>query len=95
MNQETAKANSDNKKSPKDDLFDGSTMTFGEHLEELRKALLKSAMWLAVGLGIGLFFANDVVQFVQEPLGNAITNFMAKQTLYRMGIDPDSDRAHI
>lgn len=92
MNQAPAKANAAGNK---DDLFDGSTMTFGEHLEELRKALLRSAIWLAVGLGIGLFFANDVVQFVQEPLGEAITKFMAKQTLYRTGIDPESDRAAV
>lgn len=75
----------------KDDLFESSTMTFGEHLEELRRSLLKAAIWLAVGLGFGLYFADRVVQFVQAPLEKAITRFMADQTLFRLGIDPTVD----
>ncbi|WP_145348937.1 twin-arginine translocase subunit TatC [Rosistilla ulvae] len=65
-------------------------MTFGEHLDELRKSLLKAAIWLAFGLAIGLYFADRVVQFVQLPLEQAITRFMADQTLYKMNIDPHS-----
>ncbi len=38
---------------PKDDLFDNSTMTFGEHLDELRQALVKAILWLAGGMVIG------------------------------------------
>ncbi|MEZ6086929.1 MAG: twin-arginine translocase subunit TatC [Pirellulaceae bacterium] len=68
-------------------------MTFGEHLEELRKSLLKAAVWLAFGLAIGLYFANHVVQFVQRPLEAAITRFMADQTLFKMGIDPNAPDA--
>ncbi|QDV71492.1 Sec-independent protein translocase protein TatCy [Rosistilla carotiformis] len=68
-------------------------MTFGEHLDELRKSLLKAAIWLAFGLAIGLYFADRVVQFVQLPLEKAITRFLADQTLYKMDIDPTTDQA--
>ena len=37
-----------------DDLFQSSTMTFGEHLEELRGCLIRAAAGLAVGVLLGL-----------------------------------------
>lgn len=73
---------------PKDDLFDDSTMTFGEHLEELRKSLGKALAWLALGLAIGLLFANRVVRYVQEPLKSAIQEFNADRDLTRLGFNP-------
>ena len=60
---------------PKDDLFDNSTMTFGEHLEELRHSLVRAILWLAAGLIFGLFFADSVVLFVKTPLESAIQQF--------------------
>lgn len=64
-------------------------MTFGEHLEELRKALGKALFWLAIGLVIGLaFFANRVVRYVQAPLKDAIQQFNADRDLARLGFDP-------
>ena len=38
------------------DLFEESTMTFGEHLEALRKCLFKSVIALIAGTAIGLSF---------------------------------------
>ena len=70
---------------PKDDLFDSSTMTFGEHLEELRQCLVKAILWLAAGLVIGLFFADRVIIFVKSPLENAIQQFSADRDLHRLG----------
>ncbi len=73
----------------KDDLFDNSTMTFGEHLEELRSSLVKAIIWLAVGLVIGLAFcANAVIRYVQQPLKDAIQQFNADRDLTRFGFDP-------
>ncbi|EMI15431.1 Sec-independent protein translocase, TatC subunit [Rhodopirellula maiorica SM1] len=70
---------------PKDDLFENSTMTFGEHLEELRSSLVKAIMWLGVGLCVGLFFANDVIRFIQAPLQGAIQQFNADRDLTSLG----------
>lgn len=58
-----------------EDLFAHTTMTFGEHLEELRKALFLSLIGLVLGFLIGLLFGNYIVEFIQSPLRNALVEF--------------------
>jgi sec-independent protein translocase protein TatC len=58
-----------------DDLFRDSTMTFGQHLEELRKCLFKAIGGLLVGFLIGLTIGGYVVKFIQRPLSNALTYY--------------------
>lgn len=72
--------------SPKvsDDLFESSSMTFGEHLEQLRKALAKASAWVGIGLVFGLFLADDIVQYIQTPLKAALEEFALKQDLKRL-----------
>ena len=41
-----------------DDLFRHSTMTFGQHLEELRRRLFRAMFWLVLGTVIG-FIVGD------------------------------------
>lgn len=67
-----------------DDLFESSTMTFGEHLEELRTCLVRGAMGLAVGIGLGLFLAQYVVQFFNAPLEKAIIRYKVSASLDRI-----------
>ena len=55
-----------------DDLFEKSSMSFGDHLEELRGALVKASMWLLGGLFVGVPLASSVVRYVQTPLEAAI-----------------------
>ncbi len=62
-----------------DDLFESSSMSFGEHLEELRRALGKALLWLLAGTIVGLLFANSVVQFIQQPLRKKIDTFYVKK----------------
>ena len=66
-------------------------MTFGEHLEDLRHSLFRAMLWLVGGLLIGLFFANEVVRFVQIPLEGAIEQFNADRDLHRLGYDPSDE----
>jgi sec-independent protein translocase protein TatC len=47
-------------------------MTFGEHLDELRWALLKSILALLVGFLVALLFADKLVDYVQTPLRAAL-----------------------
>jgi sec-independent protein translocase protein TatC len=61
-------------KQPDDDLFAGSTMTFGEHIEELRVCLGRALMGLLLGFLIGLFVASYVVAWIQTPLTHALEN---------------------
>jgi sec-independent protein translocase protein TatC len=62
-----------------EDLFKSSTMTFGEHLDELRRCLFKALVGLAVGVVAGLYFGGDVVAFVQQPLNKALKTYHAAQ----------------
>jgi sec-independent protein translocase protein TatC len=64
-----------------EDLFEDTKMTFGEHLEELRTALIKSLMALVVGFLIGLLFGNYVVRFLQTPIQNALENYYQDQAI--------------
>ncbi len=67
------------KKQAADDLFEKSSMSFGEHLEELRKALGKAFIWLGIGTAIGLYFATDIVAYIEKPLRLAIADFYVAQ----------------
>ena len=80
-------------KSGKDDLFDGGpSMTFGEHLEELRQALFKSLYGLVIAMLVGFFFATQVVIFFQRPLERALRKFeiakRQKELREKYGADP-------
>jgi len=67
-----------------DDLFEKSSMTFGEHLEELRIALVKASIWLAAGMLIGIPMASRVVTYMQGPLERSLENFYKKKSLAEM-----------
>jgi sec-independent protein translocase protein TatC len=56
-------------------LFENTRMSFGEHLEELRKVLIRSIIGVAIGTGVGLFFSDQVLLFLQKPLNSAIQKF--------------------
>jgi sec-independent protein translocase protein TatC len=66
-----------------EDLFAESTMTFGEHLEELRACLFKAIIGLAVGVCVGLYVGGDVVDYIQKPLANALREYYEKASIHR------------
>jgi sec-independent protein translocase protein TatC len=67
-----------------DDLFRESTMTFGQHLEELRKCLFKAIGGLLIGFLIGLTIGGYVVKFIQRPLSNALTTYYQTESEERI-----------
>ncbi len=69
---------------PNEDLFEHTRMTFGEHLEELRKVLFRSLIGVAIGVVIGMLFATNVVNWIKTPLTRAITEFMVSQAEGRL-----------
>src|SRR5947199_7081378 len=73
------------KKLPTDDLFEKSTMTFGEHLEELRVCLFRSVVGVAMGCLIGFFVANWVVRFFQSPLERAMAQYYVEKAVGDFG----------
>ncbi|MFN0056589.1 MAG: twin-arginine translocase subunit TatC [Planctomycetales bacterium] len=64
------------------DLFDDTTMTFGEHLEVLRIHLWKAIIGLAIGSTAAFFFSNHIIVAIQKPVttvmeekfGHKVTN---------------------
>jgi len=68
-------------KRPDKDLFEDTTMTFGEHLEELRSCLFKALSGLAIGFILGLTVGGYVVDFIQVPLKKALTKYYVDQLL--------------
>lgn len=57
------------------DLFEDTRMSFGEHLEDLRKTLFKAAIGLAIGCALGFMVANHVVAWLNRPLVEAIGEY--------------------
>jgi sec-independent protein translocase protein TatC len=64
-----------------DDLFQSSTMTFGEHLEELRGCLVRASAGLFIGVLLGLALARPVVKLVEEPLKRALGDYYSQRAL--------------
>lgn len=55
-------------------------MSFGDHLEELRRALFKSIAALFIGFLVGMAVANDIVAYVQTPVRESLERFYMRQT---------------
>lgn len=61
-----------------EDLFQHSTMTFGEHLEELRVCLTKAVLGLLLGSVVGFFVSTYVVNFIELPVLSALKRHMVE-----------------
>ena len=53
------------KKKPRDPL--DSTMSLGDHLEELRARLILAITGLLIGTGISLIFGTQIIKFIERP----------------------------
>ncbi len=54
------------------DLFDESTMSFGEHLEVLRVHLWKALIGLVIAVIFALFFGQEIVAIIRGPIDRAL-----------------------
>ena len=61
------------------DLFDNSTMTFGEHLEVLRFHLIRALLGVSVCVIVALMYGESLVRLIREPVDQALrrANFIA------------------
>ena len=62
-----------------EDLFRESTMTFGEHLEDLRSCLFRAIAGLMVGFILGLIFGISRGPPIQTPLHRALTEYYQRK----------------
>ncbi len=56
----------------KETILDTSTMSLGDHLEELRGRLIYAILGLVVGLVISLFFGKFLIAFIERPYLNVM-----------------------
>ena len=63
-----------------EDLFADSTMTFGEHLGELRICLWRAILGLIAGIIVGMFLGGPVVNLIQRPLTSALSKYYQRDT---------------
>ncbi len=63
-----------------DDLFADSTMSFGDHLEELRSRLIKALLGFGLALLVGLYFGDTVVKLIERPLTKALAGYYEAQS---------------
>ena len=57
------------------DLFDDSTMTFGEHLEVLRGHLIKAIIGLVIAVILCLLKGSVIVDFMRRPIDKALEQY--------------------
>ena len=57
------------------DLFDESTMTFGEHLEVLRVHLWRAIIGLVIATVFSFFISREVLWWIQAPVTRAMEKF--------------------
>lgn len=57
------------------DLFDDSTMSFGEHLEVLRVHLIKAIIGLFMCVVFTLFFGEQIINVVRSPIDKALQGY--------------------
>lgn len=74
-------------KNPDDDLFAASTMSIGDHLEELRAALFRSVIGLMVGFAIGLSIATYVVDWIKAPLTASLEKFYIDKSIEQLATE--------
>lgn len=63
------------------DLFDDSTMTFGEHLEVLRIHLWKAIIGLVIGSTAAFFFSDHIIRAIQEPVTKVMEEKFSHRTI--------------
>ena len=69
-----------NSRQPNEDLFENSRMSFGDHLEELRKVLIRAAMGIAIFSLVGFYFSTDIINVLKQPLIDAIAQYNIEET---------------
>src|SRR3954452_20546443 len=57
----------------------GGEMSFLEHLDELRRRLVKSALIIAVAFGICFYFSDNIFHFLEIPVLRAIDEAQSQQ----------------
>jgi sec-independent protein translocase protein TatC len=75
------------------DLFDDSTMSFGEHLEVLRVHLWKAIIGLVIGSTAAFFFSNHIIVAIQTPVVTVMEEKFGRGTIEQIQATADKRSA--
>jgi sec-independent protein translocase protein TatC len=64
------------KKQKNEDLLLDSTMSLGDHLEELRMRMIRALVGLGIGLVIGLILGRSIISFMEGPYNDATATLL-------------------
>ncbi|MDR2346128.1 MAG: twin-arginine translocase subunit TatC [Planctomycetaceae bacterium] len=70
-----------------DNLFADSSMSIGEHIEELRKCIIYSLCWVVVCTILGFYVGFDIVNYIQIPVQKSLDDYHKLQSQRRMESD--------
>lgn len=73
------------------DLFDDSTMTFGEHLEILRVHLFKAIIGILFCVILALFQGDRLIAIMREPIDRALAVYGTQIDVDEQGLDQNID----
>jgi sec-independent protein translocase protein TatC len=74
---------------PEEDPLSGKQMSFFEHLEELRKRLMRAIASVFVGFGICFYFRDAIYGYMAKPLTDTLRSLhMADKLVYTNPTDP-------
>lgn len=62
-----------------DDFFADTRMSFGEHIEELRRHLLRALAGFAIAVGISFFFGHLVLRLIAAPIERELEVYYTKR----------------
>ncbi len=68
------------------DPLENTRMSFGDHLDELRSRLIKALCGLMVGFALCLFFGQDIITMLSQPLLIALKESGLESQLYIMSL---------
>ncbi len=74
------------------DLFDESTMSFGDHLESLRVHLWKALIGLAICVVGALFIGHKIVEIVRAPIDSALKEYNLDKLPHPNDQEPDQEQ---
>ena len=72
-----------------DDLFAETSMSFGEHLEELRLCFIRSLISIVIGTILGFTLGASVVDYIQIPVRRSVEAYRDQQAMRKIDAEAD------
>ncbi|CAN5160167.1 twin-arginine translocase subunit TatC [soil metagenome] len=69
-----------------DDMFSETRMSFGDHIEDLRKHLMRAIIGFVAAMILSMFIANPVLEFIKAPIELALKESKARR-VQKLGVE--------